>query len=101
MPPRRVPFLADFREALLSGAKTATTRTARHAEEGDTFEAFGATFEVLAVRRTTLAAVKLGYWQREGVASPEAFERVWTRIHPRAGFDPAKAVYLHKFRRVA
>lgn len=101
MAARVIAFRDDFRDALCSGAKTMTTRTARHAEPGDTFQAFGADFEVLRVLRTTLAVVKLAYWREEGTASPVEFERIWRAIHPRAGFDPAKTVYLHEFRRVA
>lgn len=98
MTDRPLPFLPDWRDAMLRGTKTATTRTARHAEEGDTFRAFGARFEIVRVARVTLGEVAREHYREEGVASPEEFERVWVRLHPRAGFVATKAVYLHEFR---
>ena len=97
MSEQRVAFLPDWRDLMLSGRKTMTTRTARHAEAGDTFRAFGATFEIVRVTRTSLGVVAEQHYREEGCASPSEFERVWVRLHPRAGFDPAKAVYLHEF----
>lgn len=95
-----IPFRNDFRAALETGAKTATTRTGRYGEEGDTFNAFGMTFVLTDVRKVELGYVARYFHQREGTKSPEEFIRIWREIHPRAGFRPKTIVYLHLFRRV-
>ena len=82
---------------MLANQKVCTSRNKRYGRPGDTFQAFGADFELLAVTRTTLLDVSRHFFQQEGCSSPEEFEEIWTELHPRRGFVPAQAVYLHRF----
>jgi hypothetical protein len=93
-----IAFLPDFREALTTGAKTATTRTSRHAKVGDTFSIFGHKFRVRAVVPMRLRDVHDFWWREEGVRDPLEFRRVWMRLHPRRGFVDSDRVFLHLFR---
>lgn len=93
-----LPFLPEWRDAMLAGRKTATTRRRPHASVGDTFEAFGRTFRIVAVARMTLWDVESYWWKEEGVSSPVEFEAVWVRLHPRRKFVSTDRVCLHLFR---
>lgn len=95
-----MPFLDEFEERLKSGAKTATTRSNAYGAAGDEFTAFGARFRLTEVRRTLLGEVQEKFWAREGCATPAEFEAVWVKLHPRAGFDVKRPVWLHLFERV-
>lgn len=93
-----LPFLPEWREAMLLGRKTATTRRRPHATVGDTFEVFGRTFRVVAVAPMTLRDVHDFWWREEGVESPADYRLVWMRLHPRRGYVGTDRVYLHLFR---
>jgi uncharacterized protein YqfB (UPF0267 family) len=92
-----IAFMSRWKEAMLAGRKTATCRTRAMAQPGDTFEAFGATFLVLSVRKVTLAFVAQECYSIEGVDSPQAYIDVWNQIHKQKGYDPEQQVYLHRF----
>lgn len=96
-----IPFLYRFKEPMLTGRKTCTSRTRKMGDPGDVFAAFGTLFQINRVWATGLAVVKTGLWKKEGVGSPEEFENVWNQIHPRKGFDPGQVVYVHNFSQVA
>jgi len=95
----KIPFLYRFKEPMLAGVKTCTSRTVKMGSPGDTFDAWGEEFQINKVWRTSLAVVKL-MWKREGVESPEEFEKVWNQIHPRLGYDPGGIVNVHEFSKV-
>lgn len=97
MPQVTIPFQEHFQEAMLDGRKQCTARTKPAGTAGDTFEAFGATFEIRAVVRHALHDVRSFLWRMEGVESPEAFVEVWEGLHRRAGFRPEQQVYVHFF----
>lgn len=92
-----IPFLAEFKDAMLSGRKTMTSRTKRYGEEGDTFNAFGATFKIVNVSQMSLRLIANEYYVDEGCDSDNDFVNIWKRIHPRKGFIPAQMVWVHKF----
>lgn len=103
----KIPFQERWREKMLSGPtmlrgvpKTCTSRTSPYGQPGDTFQAFGATFELLAVRPLTLGVVAMYFAPAEGCASPDAFKEVWIELHPRKGWKPNQLVYVHQFRRL-
>lgn len=96
----KIPFKQEFRSAMLSDAKTATSRTKRYGKAGDTFDAFGQTFEILQVSKVSLRFVANEYYLDEGCTSDLHFIRVWREIHPRKGFQPDQMVWLHEFKRV-
>jgi hypothetical protein len=94
-------FLPEFKEPMLAGRKTATSRTKRLGRVGQKFKAFGAVFEFTAIQRMPLRWVRDIYWADEGVASPAAFVEVYGRIHPRRGFIETDKVWIHFFRKVS
>lgn len=94
-----IPFKPDFKEPMLAGVKVCTARSKKMGEPGDHFEAFGVTFELLAVTDMDLYEVSL-LWKEEGCRSREHFIEVWNGIHPRVGYSDYQRVYLHRFKRV-
>ena len=94
---REIPFLERFRDALLEGRKTATSRYQRLAEPGDRFQAFGAVFRVTAVQKETVAHVAEWLWLREGVDSREEFLEIWRQLHPRRPEPLEDEVWVHDF----
>lgn len=95
-----IPFRPDFKEALLSDRKTATTRTKPYGKAGDRFWAVGALFELQDVSQVSLSFVAHGLWREEGLSSSEEFMHVWKQIHPLRGYDPDQRVWLHRFKRL-
>lgn len=95
----QIKFKPYFREPMLAGVKTCTSRTKRMGEAGDRFAAFGATFQLLAIDDVSLYEVSL-LWKEEGCTSREHFLQVWNEIHPRAGYSDYQRVYLHAFKKV-
>lgn len=95
----RIPFLPIFKDTMLSGIKTCTSRTRRYGQPGDKFEAWGEIFEIREIERLLLSTVRDKFYRHEGFTSPDEFVAVWTKLHPIKGFDPESAVYLHSFRK--
>jgi len=85
---------------MLNGQKTMTSRTKRYGNVGDTFDVFGATFELTDVSKMTLQFVAYGYYQEEGCQFPTDFIDIWERIHPRKGYVPNQVVHTHFFKRI-
>lgn len=95
-----IPFQEQFREAMLSGRKVCTSRTKWYGKVGDTFEVFGATFEVTECESESLWYVKENLYGLEGFDSPAQFDQCWSHLHPRKGFCPEQVVWIHWFKRV-
>ncbi len=96
-----IPFREEFRDLLLTGGKTATSRNTGYGAPGTVFEAFGARFVITAIRRLTLREVAEKHFAEEGLESAEEFVDVWQKVYPFRGFDPDHRVWYHEFRRVA
>jgi hypothetical protein len=75
-----------------------TSRRRKYGNVGDTFDAFGATFEITEVGRLRLGDIA-GCWKEEGMESLDDFVKTWTRIHPH-NYDMEERFYYHKFRKV-
>jgi len=90
-----IPFQERWRAPILEGTKTCTSRTKRYAEVGDTFEAFGAIFQLTAIERRYLKDVAEVLFAKEGCKSPDEFEYVWEQLHPRRGWQAYERVWLH------
>lgn len=95
----RLPFLPIFRDLLLSGKKTCTTRTKSYGKVGDTFLAFGEIFTLTAVEKIDLLSVATSYHREEGFMSPDTFIAKWKEIHPVAGWIPRQPVFIHFFQK--
>ncbi len=95
----KIPFKPYFKEPLLSGQKVYTSRSKPMGKPGDTFEAFGAEFELISVKDEDLYTVSL-LWKEEGCTSREHFIQVWNEIHPVRGYHDYDRTYLHRFKKV-
>lgn len=94
-----IQFWERFREPLLAGVKVCTARTRPMARVGDTFDAFGARFEVIETTQVCLRDV-CELYKDEGCQSREEFVEVWKGIHPRAGYREDQVVWLHRFKKI-
>ena len=94
-----IPFQPEFKEPMLSGKKTATTRTKRFGRPGDWFRAFGRTFVLTEVSQIQLSLAIYHFYQDDGFSSPGEFINCWDRLHPRVTYAQRRArlVYLHRF----
>ena len=95
-----IPFLSIFEKPMLAGTKTTTARTRKYGQPGDTFTAWGATFEIREIVRVFLSTVRDKFYQQEGFSHPDEFVAIWKRLHTIRGFNPEQAVYLHSFRKL-
>lgn len=93
-----IPFKDRFKEVMLSGQKIMTSRTNCYGSLGDTFQAFGRTFEITSCRTMRLGYVANQYYREEGFDSREDFIEFWATIHPIAGYKQDQIVYVHEFK---
>lgn len=93
-----IPFNDWSTERHEEGEKTATTRTSKSGEPGDTFEDNGTVYELTHVVKLPLGIVAKHFYEEEGACNPDDFVAVWEDIHPRKGFDPEWKVWLHLYR---
>lgn len=96
----KIAFKEEFREVMLNGDKTFTSRTKKMGTYNDTFEIFGATFRIKDVSRMTLNTVAHAFYKEEGCKLPDDFITIWQKIHPRKGFVPEQWVFVHEFERI-
>lgn len=94
-----IPFKPMFREPMLSGKKTATSRTRKYGNVGDAFQAFGAHFILTLVYQYKLDCVAYLLCHKEGFDTPQDFMKAWAKIHPGRGYDPEWEVWVHEFKR--
>ena len=92
-----IPFLPEWETLMLTGKKSATSRTKRYGSPGDYFEAFGRVFILTNVYRIRLASVAYYHYLEEGCNSDFHFRKIWERLHPRKGYCPEQKVYIHIF----
>ena len=94
-----IPFLPEFQDRMLSGAKTATSRTEKYGNGGDIFMAFGHSFQLTKVNKVYLGDVATTFYKEEGFNNPGEFRDCWKRLHPKRNrYD--QPVWLHQFKRV-
>ena len=92
-----IPFTPQMKEAVLSGSKTATTRTKQYGKRGDTFRLSNESFTLTAVRRVLLGQVAYKFFLQEGFNSPESFIEYWKKLHPGPDYIYHQKVFLHLF----
>lgn len=95
-----IKFMPMFKIAMLEGRKVCTSRNNPVAKAGDTFEMFGAQFEVTGVGQLPLRDVARNHWKEEGADSPEHFLTIWKRTQWGREPDLDRIVNLHIFRRL-
>jgi len=95
-----LPFLPRFVPYIRAGDKTMTARSKPYGKAGDVLRTPAGPVRLLSVRHVCLGFVRDFCWDQEGLNSPQEFEEVWRQIHPKAGFDPGRKVYLHHFEHI-
>ena len=93
-----IPFMADFEKLMLTGQKTATTRTKKYGNGGDLFCAFGRSFKLTKVDKVYLQDVVFTSYKEEGFDSQPEFIECWKKLHPRKGYVPEQEVWFHRFK---
>lgn len=93
-----IPFLPEWKDKMLSGQKTCTSRNKKYGQIGDTFNIYGATFELTNINSEYLFYVATSLFKEEGCTTPNEFIEVWERIHPKKGFVRQQSVWVHHFR---
>jgi hypothetical protein len=95
----QITFDTYFKGMLPNDTKTCTTRYTKKANPLDTFDAFGNTFLVLNVIRTTLQKAVELYSRQEGFPSPYELKAFWQLLYP-GEFPGSRIVYVHFFTRL-
>jgi len=95
----KIPFLERFREPMLNGIKTMTSRTRKYGEVGDTFDVFGSTFQITQVCRLELGDIA-SFWKEEGCQTLDDFVKTWEKIHPNRPYRLSDRFYVHRFKKV-
>lgn len=95
-----IPFNDWSLERLRDGRKTATTRSKKFGNVGDTFEVENVIYEITQVGKFELKTIAESFYKEEGAESEEEFIEEWNHIHPRKGFVEYDQKWLHLFRRV-
>ncbi|WP_436910998.1 ASCH domain-containing protein [Halosimplex marinum] len=80
-----------------AGEVTQLHRGHRYADEGDTFEIDGTTFEVTDVTRRTLGDLTDEDAQREGSEDLEAYRERLNRVHDSFEWNDDSEVVRHRF----
>ena len=94
----RLPFQPIFKDAMLSGRKTMTTRFDRNGiQVGDYFNVFGRAFSITAIVRMRLGTVWVQHYREEGFDTAEGFGEMWCKIHPKRQ-DPELKVWAIRFK---
>lgn len=94
----KFPFKEMWREKMLSGRKTMTSRNRKLAEIGDTFTSFGVDFVVTDINRHTLKDVAIRFYREEGCETSDEFYQVWKQIYRQFDFRHVQPASM--FRRV-
>ena len=93
----KIPFHDEFRDRMIAGTKTFTTRTKAYGHAGDVFETFGHAFLIRKVFRAKLRYVATLLFQAEGFNCLSEFMDCWKKLYPRKGYQPDQKVYVHYF----
>ena len=94
-----IPFKEEFKERMVSGKKTCTSRTKRYGITGDKFKIFGMEFELTRVQQVELFEIANNQFEKEGFDSYQEFINCWNRIHPRKKYNPFQLIWAHFFKR--
>jgi len=94
-----IPFQPYWKEKMLNGEKTCSSRNKRYGNIKDTFEQFDTTFQITNIIKLPLNFIALNLYKREGCDSPEEFKKVWIELHPRKGWVSDQKVFTHFFKK--
>ena len=88
-----------MRQQALDGEVTQIHRGQRYAEEGDTFELEGTTFEVVAVDDRTLGDMTDADARAEGARDLDHYKRILERAHDHFEWEDDSEIVRHRFER--
>lgn len=88
-----------MREKALDGEVSQIHRGQSYADEGDTFEVDGVTFEVVEVSDRKLGHLTDEDARAEGVEDLDAYRHLLERAHDHFEWDDDSDVVLHRFER--
>lgn len=94
-----LPFREEFKDRLLSGQKTCTSRTRKYADKGDKFKVFGEYFEITNIVHYSLGFVARNLFEEEGFNSPQEFINCWVKLHPHKKWVEEQGVVVHFFKK--
>jgi len=95
----RLPFNIQFKEPMLKGQKTMTSRTSKYGNVGDEFQIFDRTFIITKIYPELLGVVADNHFYEEGFKTRQEFIDFWIMIHPVAKFQLYQKIYVHRFQR--
>jgi hypothetical protein len=95
-----IPFKERFREPMLSGVKTMTSRTKSYGQVGDWFNVFEQTFVLTSVVARPFSFI-VDHWKEEGCFSREDFLTLFRQIHPRREIAMDTMFWTHTFQNVS
>ncbi len=100
-----IPFNDWSKERLADGRKTATCRSKKYGEPGNTFQVNCwpgpvKTFEIMSITKKKLMTVANEHYDEEGAESPQEFIEQWNLIHPRRKYQPMDEKWFHRFKEV-
>jgi hypothetical protein len=83
----------------LDGDVTQIHRGQQYADEGDTFDIDGTTFEVVEVTETTLGTLTDEDARAEGARDLDHYRQILDRAHDNFEWDDDSDIVLHRFER--
>lgn len=89
----------QMRQGVLDGRVEQIHRGHAYAEEGDTFEIDGITFEVVTVKDRTLGDLTEGDARAEGMEDLDQYRQLLERTHENFKWNDDSEVVLHSFER--
>ena len=95
-----IPFMDNFKDAMLDGRKIMTCRSKAYGKFEDVFCIFGASFMLTAVYKVKLGYVAWNCFAKEGCKDGDEFIEIWNKLHPRKGYNSEAIVFAHEFVRV-
>jgi hypothetical protein len=88
-----------MRQQALDGEVTQIHRGQQYADEGDSFEVDGTTFEVVTVTDTTLGDLTDEDARAEGARDLDHYKQILDRAHDNFEWDDDSEIVLHRFER--
>ena len=96
-----IKFDERFKELMLSGVKTCTTRREMEGKRGDTFTAFGQKFIIIDTANVYFGHIIDNWWGKEGFTSPKEFVEFTLKYYGEVDgeVDIGQKHWIHWFKR--
>lgn len=93
-----IKFDDRFKVPMQKGKKVATIRTEKKGNNGDTFEAFGKTYQFTNVFECHLKTIEAFLYPRCGFRTADEFVDFWTELYGK--YSPDEKGWMHYFEKV-